>query len=371
MELVPTLILITVLGQIEAREAPVLLQRVVVSQDEMDRWPVDRPRSGEQQWAESTWGTGPLEGPDRRLFNWNVWPCRVVFRVDESQAAAPVLRGEAEWRRSSLSIRMKGLKLVAPDGQLINDARLVHYDQARVVIDFRPAAGPGSYHLYYAAHEQVCFEPAESWLTQAEQAVEPPQADPLRIEARCAIEAFDDMEVIALAGEVEDLLAKYPESPYLVFPEDRDRSIKLRFEIPAGWALNGPMATLTLDADRNEYRPFQLGLWGCRAGLDDVDVVFSDLKGAGGIIEASRLQCLTLESRCKSRYIAKPSGPFPVPEGEVRALWCGIDIPEDAAAGAYEGMVTVRPKANPAVGGNERPNPSDHYGRGGAGTGRP
>ena len=112
-------------------EGAALIERRIVSQEEMDRWPVDRARSGEKRWAETTWGTGPLEGPHRNLFDWNTWPCRVVFEVDDAAAASPVIRGHVEWRRSGLSIRMKGLKLVAAaTGEEIADARVVDYGQS-------------------------------------------------------------------------------------------------------------------------------------------------------------------------------------------------------------------------------------------------
>ncbi|HIJ74633.1 MAG TPA: hypothetical protein HPP83_11085, partial [Candidatus Hydrogenedentes bacterium] len=44
------------------RKRAEMIERTIVSQEEMDRWPVDRARSGEKCWAESTWGTGPLDG---------------------------------------------------------------------------------------------------------------------------------------------------------------------------------------------------------------------------------------------------------------------------------------------------------------------
>ena len=316
-----------VLGQPESPGG--LIERRVVTPEAMTQWPVDRARSGAPCWGEATWGTGPLEGPDRRLFNWNVWPCRVVFEVEEAAGKSAVARGEAEWRRSGLSIRMRGLKLLTAAGEEVQDARLVHYGQEKVVVDFRPEAGAGLYYLYYGAYEEACFAPSPGWLAAADEVPEPPCAWALRIEARCAAEAFDEMEIIALPAEVEAFLGGLPDQPYLVFPEDRDRSIKLQFEIPACWAMAGPKSEVRLKADRHEYRVFQLGVWACREALPDVRVEFSELRSEGSRIEPERLQCLTLESRSKSRYIEKPSGTFPVPLGEVRALWCGIDIPED------------------------------------------
>jgi hypothetical protein len=325
-----------------------LLEHRVVSVEEMNAWPVDRARSGEKRWAETTWGTGPMEGPRRLFYNWNTWPCRVVFEVAED---GPVARGEAVWRRSELSVRMKGLKLLsARTGKEVTDARIVRYDQERVVVEFRPEAGPGLYHLYYGAYESSLFSASDEWLKDAETAT-PVAARALRIEARCKADDFDPMETVALACEIDRLLARSPGQPYLVFPEDRDRPIKLQFDLPADWARLGSKPELVLQADRHEYRVFQLGVWACRCGIPELGVRCSHLASAsaGAVIPARAVQCLTLESRIRSRFIAKPSGPFPVPEGQVRALWLGVDIPEDSPAGEYQGTVTVLPAGLPAT----------------------
>ena len=311
----------------------------VVSREEMAAWPVDRKRSGEKMWAETTWGGDTPGRP--KLFNWNIWPCRIVFQVGE---AGDVARGEAVWRRSARSIRMKGLKLLsAATGEEIADARLVRCDQERVAVDFRPVSGPGAYHLYYGACEPVLFRPSEQWLERAEGCDRPVPAMAVRVEARCALDCFHPMETIALHDEVDELLSRFPDAPCLVFPEDRDRPIKLLFEIPAHWALEGPKPEVVLEADRNEYRVFQLGIWACRKALADIRVTYTDLAGKS-VIPARRLQCLTLESRVKSRHIRKPTGPFPVPKGQVRAVWIGVDVPEDVEPGEYRGSVTVHPQ---------------------------
>ncbi|MCE9591825.1 MAG: DUF6067 family protein [Planctomycetes bacterium] len=318
-----------------------LLEHRVVSPEEMKLWPVDRARSGEKRWAESTWGTGPLDGDRRLFYNWNTWPCRVVFEVTQ---AGPVARGEAQWRRSKLSIRMKGLKLISTaTGAVITDARVLRYDQGGVEIEFKPVDGPGLYYLYYAAYEDALFTPSEEWLHQASN-TKPVEARPLRIEARCSIDDFDAMETIALPLEVDGLLTRFPQSPYLLFPEDRDRPIKMQFDLPAHWAREGPREELVLHADRHEYRVFQLGVYACRAAIPDVAVESSDLIGPGGAtLDSKRVQCVTIESRIKSRYVTKPSGPFAVPYGQVRALWFGIDIPQSTAPGEYTGHVLFKP----------------------------
>lgn len=315
-----------------------VLEYRVVSKEEMQAWPVDKKRSAEKQWAETTWGA---ERPGQRplFYNWNIWPSRVVFEVNE---AGDVACGEAVWRRPIRSARLKGLKLVsAATREEIQDARLLLYDSERVIVEFRPVSGAGLYHLYYGASEPALFSPSEFWIEKVGSSAKHIAAKPLRIEARCELDGFHPMEVVALKTEAQALLGKFPDASCLVFPEDRDRSIKLDLEIPAHWAREGPKREIALQADRNEYRVFQLGVWACREDLKDVKVAFSDLLSSAGAIHAALLQCLTLESRTKSLYIKKPAGRYEIAKGQIRALWCGIDIPESAQSGEYRGTVTV------------------------------
>lgn len=322
-------------------EDGVLLPYKSVSADEMAAWPVDQKHSEGATWSEVAWGGDNEERP--KLFNWNIWPNRVVFRVDVPDGTQ-IVRGEAVWRRSLLSIRVKGLKLLhAESGALVRDAHLIHYSQERVIVDFRPTAGSGTYHLYYGAAEAVLFEPSPELLEMSYAIGDPPRVTPECIEARCPLDSFYPMEVIALETEAETLLAAHPEATYLVFPEDRDRPIKMRAEIPAHWALQGPRCDLVLPADRNEYRVFQLGLWACRAGLSDVQVSTTDLMSKDGIISASQIQCVTLESKTQHLYMGRPTGPFDVPHSQVRALWFGIDLTPDCAPGEYVGSIFVQP----------------------------
>ena len=319
--------------------APLLEQRVV-SEDEMRAWRLDRRRSGQQRWSEIAWGDSDQ---DPRPFNLNTWPCRIVFSVPRP---ARVVRAECWWRRSRLSIRLKGLKLIGQQsGGLVTDARLVHYDQERVVVDFRPASGPGVYYLYYGAREEPYFKPSPAWLALAEKAKRPLRVQAEAVEARCPLDRFDAMETIATCAELRALLARHPQAPYLVFAEDRDLPIKLRDDIPAHWAREGPRATLTLKADRNEYRVFQIGVWACRADIADLRASAADLRGAGdrSVIPADGILCLTLDSRTRHLYMGRPTPPFPVARGCVKALWFGIDIPEDAAPGEYQGSITICP----------------------------
>ena len=65
----------------------------------------------------------------------------------------------------------------------------------------------------------------------------------------CAVEAIDSfntvypMEVLATAKEVAALKAKYKDSAFLVFPEDREYPIRMRRDLPYRWIVTGARGT--------------------------------------------------------------------------------------------------------------------------------
>ncbi|MGH7734472.1 MAG: glycoside hydrolase domain-containing protein, partial [Gemmatimonadales bacterium] len=146
------------------------------------------------------------------------------------------------------------------------------------------------------------------------------------------------MEVIATAAETEVLRNSRPGALYLLFPEDRTRSIKMRHSLPERWTA-GADGAVTGTADRGEFYAFQVGLWALRP-VAGVSVTFSDLTGPGGErIGASAFQSFNTggvdwQGRRFVRALA-------VDSGVVQPLWCGVMVPENAAAGVYEGSVTV------------------------------
>lgn len=334
--------------EVVAEPEPVRAENLVpyteVSKAEMDAWPVDKRQVGEKRWGESTFGMGE-HGTRKLLFSYNIWPNRAVLRVQENSAA---VTADVPWRRSKLFIRLKGLKILdGKTGAEIRDAELVQYNQERAVVRFSPASGPGLYYLYYGADEPAPrFTPSKEFQKAAGESRAIARVE--RIEARSPLDNFWPMEVAATKAETDNLLARHPDAPYLIFPEDRQRPIKMVYDIPVHWAMNGPRKELVLPADRNEYRVFQLGLWTCRSGLEDVKTSCSPLVSvSGATIPVGSLQCLTLESHIKSLYILKPPPTYPVPQGQVRALWFGIDLPENIEPGEYQGTITIIPKGHP------------------------
>lgn len=54
-----------------------------------------------------------------------------------------------------------------------------------------------------------------------------------------AFNSFDPMEIIATKKETERLINENKNQPYLIFPEDRLHSIRMKNDLPERWIEKG------------------------------------------------------------------------------------------------------------------------------------
>jgi len=289
---------------------------------------------------------------------------RACVRVEQTAPAVQVL---IPWRRRDHDAERKNIVVIdAATGQRATNAVRVHVDRESGILAFEPRTAPGEYHVYYlpapaaqrARYDYSWnYDPPEDtadagWrercgLTPAQLAAGSwknlPQAQVLRLEARTEFDRFDPMEVIATAAETREFLARYPQS-YLVFPEDRRYPIRMAADLPLRWLQAGPGATFHGEALRNEFYAFQIGVSAVSQALEAVDVEFSDLRGPapGAVLPAASLRCFNLGG---VNWDAQPfRQTVNVPAGRVQALWLGLQVPEQAEPGDYEGSVAIRPR---------------------------
>jgi hypothetical protein len=158
-----------------------------------------------------------------------------------------------------------------------------------------------------------------------------------------AINSFYSMEVIAKAAEVDTLISKNPGKTYLVFPEDRLHSIRMKHDIPQRWILAGLQNVLEGKAQQGENFAFQLGVVPVVKSLQDVRILFSTLTSkSGDTIAASAMSCLnTNGTDFKGEPLLKH---VDILKGSVQAMWCLLNIRASIPPGVYEGVVTVSPK---------------------------
>ena len=281
---------------------------------------------------------------------------RAVVRV-EAPAEAVCLH--LPWRRRDHDPERK--RILVTDAADREIANLVVFRMNRESADIVfQADAPGEYFVYYLPHEVqtgcgwyekdylppiATADPA--WLKRVgAPGLTLPPAKVLRFEARSEFDRFDPMEVVATAAEMQTLLAAHHE-PYLLFPEDRQYPIRMRDDLPLCWIQRGPSSEFTGKACRNEYYAFQIGVYASGGSVEEIAIEFGDLCSGNAVIPASAQTCFNLGG---IDWLGRPfTKAVSVPQGNVQTLWCGIDIPEGAHPGRYEGMLTIRPKNAPAT----------------------
>ena len=277
--------------------------------------------------------------------------------IVEVQSDCRVARVTLPWRRPDLRIESKGVIVVDPaSGEQIVNVVAENIDNERGVILFEPKAGKGEYHVYYMPYNFLYgwndgrwgepwnhyfpaeYTPEKEWAELAAKAENVADAKVLRFEERSRFDAFTSMGNIATAAETE-ALRELAQSKMLLFPENRVFQIRLKDRLPVRWVQNGPSTEFKGVACRNEYYTWQIGVWAAKGDLQSVKIEFSDLRSGFSRIAADSITCFNTEG---VNWDGKPlSFDINVKQGEVQALWCGVQIPEDAKAGTYRGTATV------------------------------
>ncbi len=172
---------------------------------------------------------------------------------------------------------------------------------------FEPVSGKGQYYIYYMPYknEGRSNYPRGTYLKPENTASEPwinTMADAAKVASRStaavvefqsidALNSYFPMEVIATAKETDELLSRNAGKPFLVFPEDRERSIRMRNDLPYSWIQKGVQTSFNAEARKGEFYTWQLGVYALQ-DLDEVNVTFSDLTTpAGTKLPASLISC--------------------------------------------------------------------------------
>ena len=269
-----------------------------------------------------------------------------------------VIRARLKWRRPDVKFNITSFVIVGQkSGQRVAHFWVEKRSQEEGIVWFEPLEGEDTYLIYYMPfnlrkgsaecrfmwdyNDYVAYpdKDAEAW--RASLADEKPvEAATLRFEAVNTFEAFTQMGNIATASETDSLRACHPENP-VIFPEDRCFPIRLFHQLPVRWVKRNPTDAFEGTAQRNEYYVWQIGLWAAHHALQGVTVTFSDLKERGGhtVIPASEQTCFNCTG---TGWDGQPlSMEVNVARGDVQALWCGVQVPQNAPAGVYEGSAVV------------------------------
>ena len=273
-------------------------------------------------------------------------------------AKSDAVRVRILWRRRDISPEKKGLILVdAATGKPVRNVVPIRVVREAGDIVFQATSGPGEYDLYYLPFQTsgspyfpVVTYPASksevdpAWLKALNLGDghwrDLPEAGAIQIQSRTDWNRSDPMEVIAGEDETNHLRLAHPDSPFMVFPEDRAHPIRMISDLPERWMAKGPSEDFVAEADRGEYLSFQLGVWAHRRRLDRLTVSTGPLTGPHRkYIPASSIKCI---NQGGTDWIGRKfTKVISVASGEVAPIWMGVQVPKNLRPGKYSGIIVL------------------------------
>ncbi len=266
---------------------------------------------------------------------------RLLIQVEEP---GEVARCEISWRRSDPDPEKKGVFVRARDGEnFIQRVHVKKITKEQLDMIFETVPGVTQYEIYYMRYEGttrapypvITYTPIEACLDKDWVAHYEPLSDtfaPAKLvafESCSEFHSFYPMEIPAYQSEVEELTKKHLHRSFLVFPERRENSIRMKKDLASHWIERGPFALLGGKALRGEYYVFQLGIFAHKKDITLRNVSFVSEDGSNQ--KPWDGTCFNLEG---TSYKGEPFAKIlNVRKGEVQALWVGVQIPEDLPAG--------------------------------------
>lgn len=280
---------------------------------------------------------------------------RVVL---EYKGSAPIAKAAIKWRRNDHHPDQK--KIIIQDAQTglpIQNMKPGVINRESGEIFFQPKSGTGTYYLYYLPYKNTGspnypksvylspdYKPEPKWLSNLDQQKGIAQVTVKEFQSIDSFNTMFPMEVIATSKEMTALKSRHMSDAFLIFPEDRLHSIRMKDAIPLRWIKSGPSKTFEGTSLRGENFAFQIGIYALK-DLKNLQVAFSDLTTTSGKrIPSENIFCINTGG---ISYDAKPFEKFvQVGKDSVQALWCGINVPVATAAGSYSGTATVSSNGN-------------------------
>lgn len=278
---------------------------------------------------------------------------RAIVRIG---TAPEIVRSYIQWRRRDEQPELKRIIVVDSNtNQKVQNVYADNITKEHGEVYFQPASGPGTYYIYYMPYKNEgrsnypigsYLAPektaSESWLAKVSDTLSVVYA--YDIQSINSFNSMYPMELIAAKILTDSLVKINAGKPFLVFPEDRTHSIKMKKDLPDRWVTRGIKNIFSDSTSKGENFSFQLGIYALQ-NLNNVKISFSDLAlSEENIIPANRISCLNTEGRS---YDNKPLHfTLDIPEKTVQAVWCLIDVPADIPAGIYQGRATVTAESN-------------------------
>ena len=201
-------------------------------------------------------------------------------------------------------------------------------------IIFNAVSGKSTYYIYYLPYRNEGRSNYPKGIYLPADSAPHPHIGP---KINCTVTSFQSidtfntfypMEVIATTDETETLKSKNLNKPFLLFPEDRDHPIRMQADLPLRWINRPPIKNLT--AAKGEYYAFQIGVFALK-DLENIQLTFNAPFPA------------TCINTTGTTYDGKPfKKQIDLAKDHVQPLWCGFDIPANAAPGTYPVSITIK-----------------------------
>lgn len=275
---------------------------------------------------------------------------RVVVQVGGNEKIVKVI---IPWRRRDADPQDKRIIIEdAKSKQKVLNVKSGNLNRESGEIYFEPISGRGTYYVYYMPFKNegrsnypkgVYLKPENTasagWLELASKNKNIPVAKVKEFQSVDAFNSFFPMEVIATKSETDHLIAQNKNQPFMIFPENRLHSIRMNHDLPQRWIEKGIETSFTDTVMKGENFAYQLGVYALK-NIKNVKIRFSDLKGDNGKnISAKNMSCLNTEGTDYEGNAIHPV--VNIEKGKVQALWCMIDVAQNAEAGKYKGTATV------------------------------
>ena len=281
---------------------------------------------------------------------------RAVVKVVNSALKSVVV--DIPWRRPDLRPETKKVVVYgAKSGKEILNVHVLEFSSEKGRIAFQPNPGETNYYVYYLPYKfrrlwddarygkpwndylAPVYSSDPSWVLSVKRdQLTFHKATVERIESRSKFDAFTSIGLIATKHEIATVLAKQKDN-FLIYTENRAFPIRLPQTIPARWANRIPNSAFVGDASKNEYYTWQIGLWAVRSEVKNIRLSFTDFIGTHGRISKDSVTCFNQQGINWDGYPINFA--VNVAKGSVQALWCGIQIPQNAIPGEYIATATL------------------------------
>jgi len=285
---------------------------------------------------------------------------RIVIEVEGQAEIAQVY---IPWRRRDAKPYEKAVLIVDAKTNLpVRNKHVLTSNNEYGHLVFEPNPESLTYHVYYLPHESTgSYYPKlhyknatpssdEVWFSQEglteNEVINLPTANVLVAQSIDDFHSFFPMEITASSEEVAAFINRNPR-PYYLFPEYRERSIKMQDYLPVHWVYHSDIANgLSDEVSRGEYYTFQIGAYSPDTDLKNIKLDFTNFQGSNGIISKTLITNFNSEGVDLNGKSFKNQ--IDLEAGKIKALWFGIEIPEDTNPGSYLGRVTLQPNGHPA-----------------------